>query len=260
MASFPEQLKQQRRERRMSQLDLSLEAEVSGRHIAFLETGRSKPSRDMVLRLAEALQTPLSERNAMLLSAGFAPEFAERGLDDEALAPAREAMSRLLQSQEPYPALVLDHRWRIIEANRAASLLFQQVLARPDRSLLAFVNETPGYRETIENWTEIAPAMLRRLKLDRRWASADAAFDRELAVFEALVRETCGEAEAPLKDALFVSPVLRVGEARLSLFSTIAYFGAPRDVAISELQIELFFPLDEATEAFFRQLAGAQPI
>ncbi|MEL6977902.1 MAG: helix-turn-helix transcriptional regulator [Pseudomonadota bacterium] len=258
MPSFPEELKRHRRERRMSQLDLSLEADVSGRHIAFLETGRSRPSRSMVLRLAEALQTPLSERNDLLLAAGFAPEYALRALSDETLAPVREAMSRLLRSQEPYPALVMDRAWRILEANRAASLLFQPVMTRADKSFLAYVNDTPSYLDTIENWRAIGPTMLSRLKLERRRNTPDPAFDHEVARFEALVRETC-DAEAPPPsetEALFISPIMRVGEARLSFFSTIAHFGAPRDVALSELQIELFFPLDDETDAFFQSLSG----
>ena len=260
MQNFPQQLKKWRAARRMSQLDLSLEANVSGRHLAFLETGRSRPSREMVLRLAEALQAPLPDQNLMLAAAGFAPEYPERSLEDAALAPVREAMSRLMRQQEPYPALVLDPAWRIVEANRAASILFAAVLEREDRSLLAYVNDTPAYRDLIENWAEIAPSLLARLKLERSHAPSDPDLDREIARFEAIVAETCDPSErsAPgtVTEALFVNPVLRVGESRLSMFSTIAQFGAPREIAIADLQIELFFPLDSETEAFFQALAG----
>ena len=259
MQTFSEQLKRRRRERRMSQLDLSLEADVSGRHIAFLETGRSRPSRAMVLRLAEALQAPLPDRNILLTAAGFAPEYPERRLNDAALAPVREAMSRLLRQQEPYPAVVLDRAWRIVEANRIAAIMFAPVLEREDRSLLAYVNETPAYRATIENWAEIAPAMLARLKLERGHGPENPALDKEIARLETLVAETCAAPEsaaAPPSDALFLTPILRVGETRLTLFSTIAHFGAAREIAVADLQIELFFPLDAETEAFFQALAA----
>lgn len=260
MESFAEQLRSRRRARRISQLDLSLEAGVSARHLAFLETERSRPSREMVLRLAEALQTPLAERNRMLTAAGFAAEYPLRDLADPALAPVREAMSRLLRQQDPYPAVVMDRSWRILEANHTGETLFKPVLAREDRSLIGSLVEDRMWREAIENWATVAPEMLARLKLERSLGAADAALDAWIARFEAMVRESCGEPEeqragAP-SDALFVSPILRVGGARLSMFSTIAHFGAPREISIAELQIELFFPLDEETEAFFRSVSG----
>lgn len=257
MQSYSERLKKWRRARRMSQLDLSLEAEVSNRHLAFLETGRSRPSRAMVLRLAEALQTPLQERNLMLTAAGFAAEFPERPLDDAALAPVREAMRRLLVQQQPYPAVVMDRAWRIVDANPAAEILFAPVLQREDRSLIGAINDLPAWRASVENWAEVAPSILARLKLERGLGPENPALDAEIARFETIVTESCGESadDAPASDALFVAPVLRLGETRLALFSTIAHFGAPREIAIAELQIELFFPLDAQTEAFFQELA-----
>lgn len=260
MSEYGALLRAQRRARRISQLELSLLAEVSARHVAFLETGRARPSRAMALRLARALQAPLLERNRMLAAAGFAPEYPSRPLDDPHLAPVRAAMRRLLERQEPYPALILDQRWTVLEANRAAARLFAPLMAFEGRNLLAFLIETPAFRDQIENWREIAPELLARLRAERVGAPPDAEIERLTSRLEELARAAGGDA-APPSDAPFLSPRFRVGDRVLSMFSTIARFGAPREVALCDLQIELFFPSDEETDAFLKEAArqaGAQ--
>jgi len=251
-------LRDWRQRRRLSQLDLSNEATVSARHLSFVETGRSKPSRELLLHLAEHLDVPLRERNTLLLTAGYAPVYQETPLDDAALAPVRQAIDQILASHEPFPAVVVNRTWDLVSANRTA---FDLLASGVDPSLLTNalrVSLHPdGLAPRIENLAEYADHLLSRL--DRQVAASG---DRELA---ALCEELRGYPNLPPRrgahdtpSMLFVPLVLRtVDGQRLSFFSTIATFGTALDITVAELAIESFFPADaETAEVLRRRWAG----
>jgi transcriptional regulator with XRE-family HTH domain len=251
-------LREWRQRRRLSQLDLALEAEISTKHLSFLETGRAQPSRDMVLRLAEQLEVPLRERNVLLVSAGYAPVFPQRPLADPALQRARKAVDLVLKGHEPYPAIAIDRHWTLIAHNAAVPPL----LGTADPSLLqAPVNvlrlslHPKGLAPRIENLAEWRAHLLARLR-QQIDVTADAELTRlldELAAYPAP-----GGAKSPrtnLNDeyAGVVVPLRFVTDAgTLSLFSTTTIFGTPVDVTLSELAIESFFPADSATAEMLR--------
>ncbi len=252
------------RERRgVSQLHLALESGVSARHISFLETGRSRPSRGMVLRLATALDLPLRERNDLLLSAGFAPRYEERSLDDGEVREARRALQFVLDAHEPYPAFVIDRMWRIVLWNRPQALLLSD-LTGPDGSpadlnVLDLVFKPGLGREDFLNWDEVAAAVLRRL----RRQVARVGPDDPLQVKWSEVRSMPGVAEllGRVEDADRPAPILvpmriRRGDDVFTWYSTLAAFGATGDVTLEELVIESFFPGDDATRELVHALAG----
>lgn len=247
-----------RRRRRLSQLALSLEAEVSQRHLAFLERGRARPSRAMVLTLARALELPLSAQNDLLIAAGFAPLFPRRSLDDAALAPIRRAMLRMIERHEPYPALVIDADWRVVAANRPAEAMFGPLLAPYEGDMLAMFQGSEALRAAIENWDEVGPELLERLQ---REARADGRpDDPRIAAFAEMVEQTCGAREPPVptgSQSPLLATRLRLGDQRLAFHSTLASFGGPQDIALAELRVELFFPADDATETALEAMAAA---
>jgi transcriptional regulator with XRE-family HTH domain len=260
--SFQQHLRLWRQARGTSQLDLAGEAGVSTRHLSFLETGRAKPSRDMVGRLAEALDLPLRARNDFLLSAGFAPQFGARPLDDAELQEARRALQFLLRMHEPYPAFVIDGEWTIVMQNAAQERLFRLLLPNHvDRQKLNALDLVlnPGLmRERIANWDEVASAVLRRLRRQLAGRPDDA---RIQTLWER-VRRSPGVAELAQMFTREHSPILvpvRIEyESRaLSWFSTLAVFGATGEVTLEELVIESFFPADEATRRFVEELGPA---
>jgi transcriptional regulator with XRE-family HTH domain len=251
-----------RQRRRLSQLDLALDAEISPRHLSFLETGRSTPSREMVLRLAERLDVPLRERNTLLLAAGYAPAFRERPLADPDLADARRAVDLVLTGHEPFPALAVDRHWHLVAANRAVAPMLEGIskalLAAPV-NVLRLGLHPEGLAARIANlgeWREHVLARLRR-QID---ASADPVL-RDL--FEELRRYPGGDitANAPSKlptaGAVVVPLRLRSPAGVLSFISTTTVFGTPVDITLSELALETFFPADAATSAVLRAAAEA---
>jgi transcriptional regulator with XRE-family HTH domain len=247
-------LRDWRQRRRRSQLDLAVEAEVSARHLSFVETGRSRPSRELVLHLAEHLEVPLRDRNSLLLAAGYAPSYRERSLDTEELEPVRQAIDKILSGHEPFPAVVVDRYWNIVSANGALlSLLGSVVNARllePPANALRIALHPDGLAPHIENLVEYADHLLARL--DRQASTAGSDEMRELAQE---LRSYPGIPTAPTShgdvvDRLFAPLVLRLeGRPRLTFFSTIATFGTALDVTVAELAIEQFFPADRATAA-----------
>lgn len=243
----------------MSQLDLALEAEVSTRHLSFLETGRSQPSRDMLLHLSEALSIPLRERNAILVAAGFAPVFGERDLDDPALVSAREAIEAVLRGSEPFPALAVDRHWNIVSFNNAAGGLLTgvdpELLARPNALRLALHPQALGWR--IDNYAEWRAHLLARLRQQIE-ASGDDGLEKLLAEISAYpppdhARKTPHVQHAA--PAIVVPLRLRTEGGVLSFMSTMTVFGTPVDVTLSELAIETFFPADPETSATLRARA-----
>jgi transcriptional regulator with XRE-family HTH domain len=242
-----------RERRRLSQLALAAEAEISQRHLSFIESGRATPSRSMVLRLAEHLEVPLRDRNALLLSAGYAPHYPERGLDDPALAAARAAVERVLAAHEPYPALAIDRRWNVAAANPAAARLLAPIdpdLARPPVNVIRASLHPRGLATRIVNLCAWRAHLLERL---RRQASLTR--DPEIVALLAEVSAYPGpQAAAPNDpaDEIVVPLRLRTHDGVLSMLSTVTVFGTPVEVTLSELSIEAFYPADPATARILR--------
>ena len=253
-----EQIRDWRQMRRRSQMDLALEADISTRHLSFIETGRSRPSREMVVRLADQLDVPLRERNAMLLAAGFAPVYGERSLNDAEMRAARQAIDIVLSGHEPYPALAIDRHWNLIAANRAVGPLIASAAAHllePPTNVLRLSLHPDGIAPLIANLAEWRAHILDRLERQVS-ATADALLKNlleELSSYPAIdgagSRHEFGEVLIPLRLA---SPV---GE--LSLLTTTTVFGTPMDVTLAELAIECFFPADEVTGERLRVLFEA---
>ncbi|WP_181019945.1 helix-turn-helix domain-containing protein [Nonomuraea typhae] len=254
--SFGDLLRSWRQRRRVSQLDLAIEAEVSARHISFLETGRARPSREMVMKLAEELDVPLRHRNRLLVAAGFAPVFRERDVAGPEMDVVRQALDKILAGHEPYPAVVVDLAWNLVAANQAAAMFMDGV---PDHLLKDPVNimrlslhpEAMGGR--LLNLAEVRAHLLPGLR-----RQAEVTGDGRLTE---LHDEIAGYRYPgiELNVAVVPSPAdillpfrIRHGDRVLSMFTTIATFGTPVDVTASELAIETFWPNDEETMAFFR--------
>ncbi|CAL9288645.1 helix-turn-helix domain-containing protein [Streptomyces sp. SudanB182_2057] len=249
-----------RERRRISQLELALRAGSSARHISFIETGRSRPSEEMVLRLAERLQVPVRERNALLLAAGYAPRYAETPLDDPALEGLRDGLERLIRGYEPYPALVVDAGYTVVAANRGIELLLAGVpekLLSPAPNAMRLTLHPEGLAPRIRNLRQwrghLLAQMEREIALHRS--------DRLRALYEEVAAYPVPEAEPDAEPAgpvpYFALP-LRVEHAGrvLSFVSSISTFNTPMDITVAELAIETFLPADRATADHLRALAG----
>jgi transcriptional regulator with XRE-family HTH domain len=260
-SGFSELLRDWRNKRRLSQLDLALTSGVSQRHVSFLESGRARPSRTMVLQLSETLEVPLRDRNTWLTAAGFAPVFQTRALEDPIMAQVMGAVRMMLKSHEPFPAVALDRAWNVRMANtafeRLGTLLGEDIWTRvggDQPNLMRLFFHPDGIRPLVSNWREIGPLMWRRALRE-----ADAVGGQEMrAVLDQL---------APLQDPdllwttadTALVPVLPfellVGGVKVSMFAVVATFGTAQDVTADELRIETLFPADAATEALFRSVA-----
>jgi transcriptional regulator with XRE-family HTH domain len=250
MDTVGELLRQWRRRRGLSQLDLAIAADVSARHVSLVETAKSKPSADMILRLADQLHVPLRDRNRLLLAGGFAPRYPERPLDHNALSAAHDAIRRVLTAHEPYPAIVFDRRWNIVMTNRAVDPFFAQVapdLLRPPVNLVRLGLDPRGFARMVVNLADVRAVF--RTRISRQLATAP---DPDLtALYEELLAPEPDES-SPLIDADVVIPmVLRVGGRELRLFSTITTFGTPMDITIDEVAIESYYPADAESTAYF---------
>ncbi len=255
-------LRKWRQRRRLSQLDLALEADISTKHVSFLETGRAAPSRDMLLHLCERLEVPLRDRNALLVSAGYAPVFPERDLSDQALAPVREAIDKVLAGHEPYPALAIDRHWQMVAANR----MVMPLMAGADPSLLtAPINvlrlslHPQGLASRIVNYAEWRAHLLARLKRQIDLSADDtlSALYSELSTYPAPSGGTMRRMPAERDAAQLAVPFEFATEAGiLRFFSTTMMFGTPVDITLAELAIESFFPADTATAEILRRLAS----
>ncbi len=246
----------------MSQLDLATEADISARHLSFVETVRSQPSREMVLHLAQALEMPLRERNALLMAAGFAPLFGERALTDPALAPAREAIDLVLKGHEPYPALAVDRRWTLFAHNRAVTLLLAGIapeLLVPPVNVLRLSMHPLGLAPRILNYAEWRAHVLARMKRDID-LTADAGLADLLQELKAYAVPPHARLAKPIEHAgpAMVVPLRLDSPAGvLSFISTITVFGTPIDVTLSEIAIESLFPADAHTAEVLRAMAMA---
>lgn len=255
-----EHLRDWRQRRRMSQMDLALDAGVSTRHLSFVETGRAAPSRDMILKLAECLDIPLRERNVLLVAGGFAPVFPERGLDHPAVAAARRAIDIVLAGHEPYPAVALDRHWNLVAHNRAIAPLIEgcdPTLLAPPVNMLRLALHPKGIAPRIDNLAEVRTHLIARLRRQFE-VSADAGLQALLAEVTAYPVPLAHP--HPRKDreadALFIPVRLRSSAGRLTLISATTLFGTPVDVTLSELAIETFLPADAETAERLRRLSG----
>ena len=256
---FGPRLKWWREQRGLSQLALSGTAEISQRHLSFLESGRAEPSRDMVLRLCAVLDLPLRQQNALMLAAGFAPVWRESDLAAPELTQVNGALDHMLAQQEPYPAFVVDRRWNLLRANGGAGRLVTFLLgAAPAGPVnLADALIAPDVlRPFIANWEEVAVHFLRSVQ-------ADAVADGTTETADLLTRLLAYPGVPPLSRVAPLdthTPVLsilfRKGDTRFSVFTTIATLGTPQDVTVQEIRIECFFPSDAASAALFRKWAG----
>lgn len=223
---------------------------MSARHISFLETGRSRPSVDMIRRLGDALDLPLIERNQMLHSAGFAPQHLERDWSDDDMAPVRAALDRLLDRHLPYPGLAVDRLWRVQKMNATARAMFSFVGLGEGGSLLELM-QSDQLRALVENWSEVAAHAARRLRTE------SAALGGEPVLLETAATLVQSTEIVPVSTSPVVPLRLNLGGQCLSMFSTLAQFGTPEDIALDDLKIELYFPVDEQTEQGFRQMMPA---
>ena len=252
-------LRMWRQRRRLSQLDLAVDAGISPRHLSFLETGRSTPSREMVLRLAEQLDLPLRERNRLLVAAGYAPLFPERQLDTPELEAARRAVDMVLTGHEPAPALAVDRHWKLVAANRAIPPLLADAdpkLLQPPVNVIRLSLHPAGLAAQIVNYAEWRAHLLARLRRQID-VSADPALVELLQEVSALPFPSGLTPHAPVSGGWVAVPLrLRTKVGTLSFISTTTVFGTPVDVTLAELAIESFFPADAATAAALRQLVG----
>jgi len=260
-AAFGDTLRAWRGRRGLSQLDLALSAGVSQRHLSFLESGRSKPSREMVHLLASMLDMPLRQQNSLMLAAGFAPAWRETALDAPDMADVNRALDFLLQKHEPYPAFVVDRLWNLRRANDGAVRLIQKLFgAMPEGPLnLMHLTFSPeGLRPLIVNWEEAARWLLPRLHAEVLNAGPDdeaaATLLRELMAYPGMPKPGAAATAGTLSPVLTME--FRHGDTSLSLFSTVTTLGTPRDVTLQEIHIECFFPADAASATALERLAS----
>jgi transcriptional regulator with XRE-family HTH domain len=249
-------LRQWRERRRLSQLDLSINAEISSRHLSFVETGRSRPTAQMILRLSEELEVPLRERNALLLAGGYAPAYPEHSLDEPELASVRAALRQILAGHEPYPALVINRWWEMLDGNAAVAVLIEgcapELLEPPVNALRASLHPD-GMAPRIANLPEWRAHILERLA-----RQVHNTRDSRLAELHAeLLAYPGGVAECPALTDVAVPLRLRHGDRELSFFSMTAVVGAPRDITVAEVAIESFYPADAETSAALHAIRGS---
>src|SRR4051794_21907389 len=255
-AHVGDHLREWRQRRHLSQLDLAGDAEISARHLSFVETGRAAPSREMVLKLAERLEVPLRERNVLLVAAGFAPAFPQRSLDDPALKSARAAIDLVLKAHEPNPALAYDRHWNLVSANRMVAPLLEGVPARllePPVNIMRLAFHPEGLAPRTVNLAEWSSHLLERLHHQCE-ATADAGL---LKIYNGVNAYPMPARPGPLSpDNVAIPFKLRLGGDVLSFISTTMIFGTPVDVTLSELALETFFPADDLTARRMREIAA----
>jgi transcriptional regulator with XRE-family HTH domain len=251
-----ELLREWRQRRRLSQLDFAVEAQISSKHLSFIETGRARPSREMLLKLAELLEVPLRERNTLLIAAGFAPMFSERKLDE--MQAARDAMDMVLKGHEPYPALAIDRHWTMLAANRAVAPLLADIdatLLEPPVNVLRLSMHPNGLAPRIVNFVQWRAHLLTRLRRQIAMTADTVLIEllEELSGYP-VPHTATGETDREGSNAFVVPLRLATPAGVLSFIGTTTVFGTPTDVTLSELALESFFPADAATAAALSQL------
>lgn len=263
-ASFGPTLRRWREVRRLSQLHLALEAGVSQRHVSFLESGRASPSREMVVLLAGALDVPLRERNALLLAAGFAPIYAERALDSDALGQVRHVLDVILRAHGPLPAFVVDRAWNVVLSNEAARRLTARFVEPDSRIVASRANlfrlllHPEGIRSSVVNWAAVATILLERLDREVSARPEDALIQRLAAELRSYpgVGDLVRRPRLPSASDLLVPIHLRTTGLELHLFTAVATIGSPLDITLEELRIETLLPADQDSEATLHALAA----
>lgn len=257
-------LRDWRLRRRLSQLDLATEAEVSTRHVSFVENGRARPSREMLLRLADQLEIPLRERNRLLLAAGYAPIYPERALDDPAMRAAREAVDLVLAGHEPFPALAIDANWTLIAANRAIAPLLEGIapeMLEPPVNVMRLALHPDGLAPRIMNLAQLRSHLLERLQRQAELTANPATEDllAELRGY-GLGRDQAARAQGspPAVTDIVVPMRLQTPHGVLTFITTTTVFGTPLDITLAELAIESFFPADPQTHQVLRTLAARE--
>src|SRR5215212_6207114 len=261
-SAFGRLLREWRSRRRVSQLDLASEAGVSSRHVSFVETGRSQPSREMVLILARVLDVPLRDRNELLMAAGYAAVYRATDLDAPALEQARRALDFMLRQQEPYPAIVVDRNWTILKANGGAARLVEAFTdpssaAEWNGNAMRLMFHPGGFRPHIVNWEAMAAALIQWLHRDVLSGLGGAETRRlldELLSYPG-VPPRWRTLDLDVSTAPFLAIDFRKGDLHLRFFSTLTSLGTPHDITLQELRVEAFFPADAATEEAARRLA-----
>lgn len=253
---FGQRLRWWRHTRGLSQLDLANRACSTSRHVSYLETGRSRPSQEMVLRLSDVLDVPLRDRNELLEAAGLAPIYPTRDLNSADLWPYREAVDRMLDAHEPYPGLVLTHRWDVLLANESALMFFGDDVVGENLARRQYTN--PDVNEMIANWPEIAVGGLERLRLHMR----SSPLDKELADLVRLAEEVVAALPVPetTRPRALLCPTFRVGGKMIKTIGMAAAFNNPHDTSIEGLTVELLFPADDVADQFFGGLRRHRPL
>lgn len=264
-SDFSTALRYWRDKRGFSQLRLSTESNISQRHISFLESGRSQPSRELILKLGTVLDIPLRQRNVMLLAAGFAPAYQERKLSDPELKSVQQALDFMLAQQAPYPALVVDRLWNLVMTNGPAAMMMKWLLDLPDNqplpregvNVLKLILDPAGVRKYLVNWEDVCADLLQWIQ---REAMGDGPGSEATHLLEELIALPGIQAatQAPNLDTRalpFLAVSIRKADVELKLFTTITTMGTPHDVTVHELRIESFFPADAATSAWFKARA-----
>jgi transcriptional regulator with XRE-family HTH domain len=251
--AFARLLRHFRGARRMSQLDLALDCNVSARHLSFLETGRAKPSREMVLQISDGLILPLASRNALLQAAGFAPLFPATPLDSEALGPFRAVLQEMMDRHAPWPAMLADRHWRLRDANTAALALLAPLQVGGETSLIRMLMASAAAPELIANLPEVLAEMRGRIALEALEAPGDAELAALIAELDAAIAR---HPPVPAMRRPLVPLEVRTPGGVLSFLSTVAHFGTSEDVTVRDLRLELLFPADEPTRMALRAMAG----
>ena len=256
-----ELIREARQQRRLSQMDLALEVGISPRHLSFVETGRSRPSAEVLLAIAQRLALPLRARNVWLLAAGYAPRYSEQPLASSQMAQIHAALDKLLHAHDPYPGIVLDGHWNVVRANAAAQrliALLPAALREPQLNMFRASLHPEGFAALTQNFAEWGSYLMQALSKqvqDTRDATMTA-LRREVQQYPTVAAL---QAAAPAPDAapsLLIPCVLLLGGQRFSLFTTLTSFGTPRDITLAELSIELFYPSDPETDTLLHHLAS----
>jgi transcriptional regulator with XRE-family HTH domain len=253
-SAFGSLLRDWRQRRRLTQLDLGLAADVSARHLSFLETGRSRPSREMVLHLSEELDVPLRGRNELMIAAGYAPAYTHHGLDDAELGEVRGSLQRILDGHAPYPALLVDGAWNLLAGNAAVALLVDLVdpaLLTPPVNVLRASLHPQGLAPHVVDLEDYAAHLVSRVRRQAE-RSATTGLRALLGELVGYCRDLGLDPTAQPRDRIVLPLRLRHPDQELTLFSTVAVLGAPLDVTLDEVAIESFFPADDATASYLR--------
>jgi len=268
-AAFGAALRELRKARELSQMELAGIAGTSQRHVSFIEIGRSQPSRAMVLQIAEALSLALADRNRLLLPAGYAAAYPQRPLDSAEMQPLRAALQRMLRHHKPYPAIVVDRRWDLVLMNGTVARLFALVgdgaalwqAVAPDgrRNILRMILHPAGLRPLIRNFEDVARMLLGYVQREAGQSAAAAGILAELMRDMDLPRRLRSAEPMPQPTPVFATEIEAFG-VRLSLFTMISTFGTPQDVTAEELRVGSFYPADDATEAFLRNFHAQAPV